>query len=255
MVRRLRSLRSLLSLLSFLTLIPSLPSLLSLLTSEALYTIPSTIPNDQLYWDATTDITIKADVYITSIAVHHSDVIASYGGYGDRTTYVFGIDGTNLCAGMCPSSTPGAVLFVIGTEGVSFRWIKTTTAVPLNTWTTIMVKRISGTYSLYIKGASQSINTYGSVDSNVIGNAAIPVTVGGNLNGQLRNLVINGKLIGKKYYCADNNNDTADTIIVYFTDIIVMIMIMIMIVMALLTTTANHYHLLLLLLLLLISLL
>ena len=58
-----------------------------------------------------------------------------------------------------------------------------------------MVKRISGSYSLYINGVSQTTNTYGSVDSNVIGNAAIPVIVGENLNGQLKNLFVNGKLI------------------------------------------------------------
>jgi len=170
---------------------------------DTYYTIPSTIPNDQLYWDATTDVTIKADVYITGLAANHSDVIASpdISNGGVRNSYAFGTVGTNKCSGLCSSASAGAVLFVLATEGYSYKWIITTTTISLNTWTTIMVKRVSGSYSLYINGVSQTTNTYGSVDSNVIGNAALPVIVGNNLNGQLRNLFVNNKLIGKHHYC------------------------------------------------------
>ena len=130
---------------------------------DTYYTIPSTIPNDQLYWDSTTDITIQADIYITSLATdaHHSDVVVSWSPVGVRNGYGFGTVGTNLCTGMCTTATPGAVLFYLATEGVSYLWITTTTTVPLNTWTTIMVRRISGSYSLYINGVSQTTNTYG----------------------------------------------------------------------------------------------
>ena len=169
---------------------------------DTYYTIPSTIPNDQLYWDSTTDITIKADVYITSLAANGDQTyaIVSPGPTGTRNEYGLGIVGTNKCSGMCSTSTPGAVLFLLATEGVCFLWITTTTTVSLNTWTTIMVKRISGSYSLYINGVSQATISYGSVDSNVIGNAALPIIVGSNLNGQLRNLFVNSKLIGKHHH-------------------------------------------------------
>ena len=63
-----------------------------------------------------------------------------------------------------------------------------------------MVKRISGIYSLYINDINQNVNIYGNVDSNVIGNADIPVVIGENLDGQLRNLYVNDQLIGKRYY-------------------------------------------------------
>ena len=171
-------------------------------SSDTYYTIPSTIPNDQLHWDSTTDITIKADVYITSSATLSSNVIGSYGGAGVRNSYGFGIVGTDLCSSHCPTTTSRAVVFALGTEGCCYLHITTTTTVSLNTWTTIMVKRISGSYSLYINGISQATNiyTYGSLDSSVIGNAGLPISVGSSLNGQLRNLYVDNKLIGKRYY-------------------------------------------------------
>jgi len=172
-----------------------------------------TLPNDQLHWDSTTDVTIKSDIIVTSIRDHHSDVIGSYAGPGIRNVYSFGIVGTNRCSGGCSSATPGAVFFVIGAENINFLWVVTTTTIALNTWTTIEFKRISGTYSLYINGVSQTTSTYGSVDSNVIGNAAVPVTVGGNLDGLLRNLYVNGKLIGKNIISIINTIITIITII------------------------------------------
>ena len=172
--------------------------MLAVVSLDTYYTIPSTIPNDQLYWDGTTNITIQADIFISSLTAHHSGVIRSWSGApGIRNVYEFGIVGTNKCGGYCPSAIAGAVMFFIGTEGVSLMSITTTTTVSSNTWTTIMVKRISGSYSLYINGVSQTTNTHGSIDSNVIGNAALPVIVGDNLNGQLKKLFVNGNLIGK----------------------------------------------------------
>jgi len=157
---------------------------------------------------------MQAEIKVNSLNYFHSDVISSISppDTAIRNEYVFGIVGNDRCNGYCERASPGSVLFTIGAETVGFLWITTSTTISLNTWTSIMVKRTSGVYSLYINGISQIINIDQGVDSNVIGNAALPVIIGLNFDGQIRNLFVNSILIGETY---NNNYYISITIISY----------------------------------------
>lgn len=154
-------------------------------------TVPTLVNN--FVWKSNMDIYFQGDIYISNSNTSSNTIL-------DQTSNTFGLANEfRFCVSAAEPSRgipSGRLLVYNGQRGNSLSIYYTDLSVPLNTFNTVIAKRINGRWTMTINGISTNLTFVrdAGLPSMQFGNTSLPFYIGRanvdnmNLNGQIKNV-------------------------------------------------------------------